>query len=202
MTTRDLRVLLGLIGGSNRTNWESYLCNSFPVGADEVRSILAVSATRDHHFREALNWIKSVKDPDLLTLGCDPFADVLSDRQDTVYPFDKGHFDKRSFLSEMASLTDKERLGSATSNNFYRLAVGYYNMTYYGRAWEMVKYSRSGADWDDRPEYKIPFDRDYYECNTAESYFRKAMNASTDPNFNYREAYTTCSYLRDFVSKK
>jgi hypothetical protein len=258
MTTRDLRILLDLVNGSNRTNWEAFLCNSFPVGADEIRSILSVSATRDHHFREALKWTKSIKDPKLLELGRNPFADVLSDLQDTLYPFDKGHFNKESFLSEMASLTDKERLGSATSKDLYRLAIGYYNMTYYGRAWELVKYGRSGSYWEERPEYKIPFDRDYYECYTAESYFRKAMNASADRNFKarclfmmakcaqkqikapsygpgvagwdlwsdkyqsdirhnkffplfvkeyqntafYKEAYTTCSYLRDFVMKK
>lgn len=134
-------------------------------------------------------------------------------------------------------------------------------MTYYGHAWELVQYYRSGSDGYYIPANATEFQKQYYGCYAAHDMFNKAMTASTDKNFKakclfmmakcsqkivqkpqyyefgsryddfsnaekayyplfmqnkyfpqltneyagtvfYKEAKTSCSYLRDFVKKK
>ena len=136
-----------------------------------------------------------------------------------------------------------------------------YNITYYGHAWELVQYYRSGSDGYAIPKDATDFEKEYYGAFKAQAYFEKAMNASTDKNFKarclfmiakcaqkqvhqpqyseyqtnwdqfdtalknywpafennkyfpkfvkeysttpfYKEAFSSCSYLRDFVEKK
>jgi hypothetical protein len=122
-------------------------------------------------------------------------------------------------------------------------------MTYYGRAWAVVKFYRpSLMGHEDMPE-TTAFEKEYYNCYTAEKYYKQAMDASHNRNFRarclfmmakcsqkqvkrgaseswdhfdkrfmynkyfpqlsheygntefYKEAFNTCSYLRDFVRK-
>jgi hypothetical protein len=256
MTASELMRLLRLLQGPDKTDWEKYLVSRFPVPADRIKQVIAVAHVREHHFHEALKWMREIKDPELLHLDRNPFADLLFDNQDSVFAFDKGHFDKRAFIAEMAALSDKVNSHTATAKDLYRLATGYYNITYHGRAWEIVKYNRTGDEREDVPKDKTDFDNDYYGCYTAEAFFKKAMAASADREFKarclfmmakcsqkqvpimtwdavnwdvrnhefigkfknnkhfsqlvgeygntgfYREAFNTCSYLRDFVKGK
>ncbi len=252
MTATDLMHLLQLLQGQDETGWKKYLVSRFPVQVDEIRQAIAVAHIREHHFHQGLKWMSGIKDPQLLKLDRNPFADLLFDNQDSIFAFDKGRFDKRAFIAEMAALSDKVSYHTATAKDFYRLATGYYNMTLYGRAWEVVEYHRSGEEGEDRPTDKTEFDNDYYECYTAEAFFKKAMAASPNREFKarclfmmakcaqkqvsfvsewseayngfvtkfkhnshfpqlvgeygntgfYREAFNTCSYLRDFVKGK
>lgn len=256
MTASDLMRLLRLLQGSDKTDWEKYLVSRFPVPADQVKEVIAVAHIREHHFQEALKWMRRINDPQLFHLDRNPWADLLFDNQDSVFAFDKGRFDKRTFIARMAALSDKVKRHTATAKDLYRLGTGYYNITYYGRAWEMVKYHRTGNEDEDMPQDKTDFDNDYYGCYTAEAFFKKAMAASANREFRarclfmmakcsqkqvpvvngdvpdwdvryheyigqfkhnkhfpqlvgeytstafYREAFNTCSYLRDFVSGK
>jgi hypothetical protein len=252
MTTSGLMELLALLQGSARTEWQKYLVSQFPVPVDEIRQAIAVAHIREHHYHKGLRWMKRIKEPELLTLSRNPFADLLFDNQDSIFVFDKGQFDKRTFIAEMAALSDKLNNRTAKAKDLYRLATGYYNMTYFGRAWETVKYYRTGEQDEDMPKDKTDFDKDYYGCYTAERFFKEALKASADKEFKarclfmmakcsqkqvsyrsdldnsydrflrkfkgnkyfpelvaeygntglYREAFNTCSYLRDFVRSK
>jgi hypothetical protein len=86
----------------------------------------------------------------------------------------------------MEELQKKEKGAKATSADLYELAVGYYNMTYYGRAWQMVRYDRTGGDGFSIPPDALPYEKEYYGCFTAEKYYRKAFMRSDDPNFKAR----------------
>jgi hypothetical protein len=252
MTAAGLIRLLRLLQDPNKTDWQKFLVSQFPVPVDQVTEVIATAHIREYRFHEALKWMRRVKDQELLHLDRNPFADLLFDNQDSVFGFDKGRFNKRTFIAEMAALSDKVGSHIATAKDLYRLATGYYNLTYYGRAWELVRYYRSGNEAVDIPDDKTDFDKDYYGCYTAEAFFRKAMAASVDPEFKarclfmmakcsqkqvpmvawyapdwdvrnhefidkfennkhfpqlvaeygntglYREAFNTCSYLRDF----
>ncbi|MBK6634119.1 MAG: hypothetical protein IPG38_07175 [Chitinophagaceae bacterium] len=141
------------------------------------------------------------------------------------------------------------------------MALGMYNMSYYGHAWELVQYYRSGSDGYHIPVNATGFQKEYYGVCKAQEYFQKALHAGTDKNFKarsffmmakcaqkqvhqpqydeyssnwdqydiaykgywpqfknnkyfpqfvkdygntafYKEAFSSCSYLRDFVGKK
>ena len=79
----------------------------------------------------------------------------------------------------------------------YKMANGFYNMTYYGHAWKMVQYYRSGSDGYYIPNDATNFQKEYYGCFKAIAYFEKAMAASTDKNFKAR-----CLFMMAKCSQK
>jgi hypothetical protein len=83
------------------------------------------------------------------------------------------------------------------SKHLYKMATGMYNMTYYGHAWQLVQYYRSGSDGYYIPEGATSFQKEYYGCYTAQEYFEKAMAASTDKNFKAR-----CLFMMAKCSQK
>lgn len=191
MTTPGLIALLRLRQGSATTSWKKYLVSQFPVTVDEIRQAISVAYVREHHFHEALRWMKMIKDPALLELQVNPFADLLFDAQDSIFAFDKGEFDKRTFITTMAALSDKANSHTATAGDLYQLATGYYNMTYYGRAWETVRYDRTGEQAEDMPSDLTAFDRDYYGCYTAETFFKRAMEKAKEMAMEKTKATAT-----------
>jgi hypothetical protein len=64
--------------------------------------------------------------------------------------------------------------------------LGFYNVTYYGYAWELVEYYRSGVDGYNIPENATGFQKEYYGAFTAHRYFEKALEASNDKEFKAR----------------
>lgn len=95
---------------------------------------------RDYNFTSAITWLQKIKSAKVLALDRNPFGDLLYDNLENKYSFDNGRFDKLTFIKEMQQLSNKETKGTITDKELYKLANGYYNMTYYGRAWQMVKY--------------------------------------------------------------
>ncbi|MEP6948537.1 MAG: hypothetical protein ABI863_04660 [Ginsengibacter sp.] len=197
--TKDALTLYKLMKVPKKTAWENFICNNFPVHIDKIKEVIAVSYIRDYNFTLAVQWLGNIKNKELIKLNRNPFADILFDSQDSTFPFDYGNFNKISFLKEMTRLTNKEKQGNATAADLYKLAIGYYNMTYYGRSWELIKYYRSGSDGYYVPGDALPFDREYYGCYTAEKYFQKAMNAYTDKNKQARCLFMTakCAQKRN-----
>ncbi len=195
MQTKDIIQLYNLQGAATKTAWDRHLVDHFPMPKDAVSNVMAVSYTRDYDFKTALQWLNKIKNPEELKLKLNPFADLTFDNQDSTFAFDKGKFDKITFLKKMSALLEKEKQKKITSGELYQLALGFYNMTYYGRAWKLVKYDRSGSDGYSIPKDALPFEREYYGCFTAEKYFRRAMNASTNPEqkANYLFMMARCS---------
>jgi hypothetical protein len=186
MATKDLLALNKLLHAAKKSAWEQYCCTHFPMKADAVTDVIAMSHTRDYNFATALEWLNKIKDPGLMKLERNPFGDMLKDNQDDLFAFDKGAFNKTGFVKEMAALMNKEKQHTATAADLYKLGVGYYNMTYYGRAWQTVKYYRSGSDGYGIPPNATSFQKEYYGCFTAEKYFQKAMQAAADNNVKAR----------------
>jgi hypothetical protein len=197
LQTKDALALYKLMNATKKTAWENFLCNNFPANIEKVEEVIAVSHIRDYNFTLAGQWLSHIKNKTLLNLSRNPFADILFDNQDSAFSFDYGNFDKISFLKEMARLTGREKQNKALAPDFYKLALGYYNMTYYGRAWELIKYERSGTDGYYIPKDALPFEREYYGCYTAEKYFEKAMNAYAD-----KEAKARCLFMMAKCAQK
>lgn len=65
---------------------------------------------------------------------------------------------------------------------YFQLANAWYNMTYWGKNWLMVKQWWSSNElFGDKPSKKIPNSpEDYFECRTARAYYQKALAATTD----------------------
>jgi hypothetical protein len=72
-----------------------------------------------------------------------------------------------------------------------------YNMTYYGHAWELVQYYRSGSDGYAIPKNATEFQTQYYGCFSAHDMYKKAFDASSDKNFKSK-----CLFMMAKCSQK
>jgi hypothetical protein len=96
---------------------------------------------------------------------------------------DKRSLNKKEVVEELIRLeaqAKKEVKNAAL--NYYKLGNAWYNMTYHGKYWLMVKQWWSinePADYSAGPE-QARFNADYYECKKAREYYEKALQYSRD----------------------
>ena len=259
LMSKDVENLYALINNKQPSKFESYLISKNSVTKKEVVDFAGTSYLREYDYAKAIEWFK--KSADKKIINKNPFADLLFDREEQLSSEKKFSITKLAFAQQMLKLEQAAKQPATAAKCYYKLALGMYNITYYGHTWELVQYYRSGSDGYAIPDNATGFQKEYYGAFKAQSYFEKAMNASTDKNFEarclfmmakcaqkqvhqpqyseyssnwdqydvadkaylplfknnkyfpqfvkeygstafYKEAYNSCSYLRDFVKKK
>ena len=259
LMSRDVEKLYALIDGKQPNKFETYLFSHNSVTKKEVIDFAGTSYLRENDYANAIAWFK--RSTDKKTINKNPFIDLLYDREEQLPAENKFNTTKLAFTQEMQKLEQQLTQPALAAKSYYKLALGMYNMSYYGHTWEMVQYYRSGSDGYFVPKNATGFQKEYYSVFKAQEYFEKAMKASTDKNFKarclfmmakcaqkqvhqpqyddyttnwdkydvdfktywplfknnkyfpqfvkdysstvfYKEAFSSCSYLRDFVKKK
>jgi hypothetical protein len=259
LVSKDVEKLHAMLEGKQPNKFERYLFGHNSVTKKEVVDFAGTSYLREYDYTRAINWFK--KSADKKAIYKNPFADLLYDREEQLPDEKKLSTSKLAFAQEMLKLEQTAKQPALTAKNYYKLALGMYNITYYGHTWELVQYYRSGSDGYYIPKDATGFQKEYYGAFKAQAYFEKAMNASTNKNFKarclfmmakcaqkqvhqpqyseyrtdwdkyevdqknyltkfannqyfpqfvkeygnmvfYKEAFSSCSYLRDFVKKK
>jgi hypothetical protein len=260
LMSKDVERLYTLVDNKQPNKFESYLLTHNSVTKKEVVDFAGTSYLREYDYAKAIDWFK--KSADNKVINKNPFADLLYDKEEQLNTESKFRTTKLAFAQEMLKLEQAAKLPATAAKSYYKLALGMYNITYYGHTWELVQYSRSGSDGYYIPDNATGFQKEYYGAFKAHDYFEKAMKASTDKNFKarclfmmarcsqklehqpqynefssgnwdkydeaqkaywpkfmnnkyfpqfvkeygntafYKEAFNSCSYLRDFVKKK
>ncbi len=260
LQAKDVLLLFHLFTAKNNTAFDGFLIKNNSLKLSDVIDFAGTAYLRDHNFGEAISWFTKAGNAKKL-IPKNPFIELLYDREESISS-DNTTTTKLAFAKEMLrlqALTKKDKANAA--KHFYKMALGFYNSTYYGYAWELVEYYRSGADGYYIPKGANNFKKNYYGCYTAHDYFKMAMDASADKSFKasclfmmakcaqkqvrmpqyfdfgsdyekydiaakeyfplfknnryfpqlvkeysgtafYKEAFNSCSYLRDFVEKK
>ena len=259
LMSSDVEKLYTLLDTRQPNKFESYLFSHNSVTKKEVVDFAGTSYLREYDYSKAIEWFK--KSADKTSINKNPFVDLLYDREEQLPVEKKFSTNKMAFAQEMLKLEQQAKQPATAAAAYYKMALGMYNITYYGHTWELVQYYRSGSDGYYVPENATGFQKDYYGAFKAQAYFEKAMNASTDKNFKarclfmlakcaqkqvhqpqyseyetnwdqldvamkaywpifkknkyfpqfvkeysttafYKEAFSSCSYLRDFVRKR
>ena len=259
LMSADVEKLYALLESKKPNKFESYLLTHNSVTKKEVVDFAGTSYLREYDYAKAIDWFKRSANKKIINK--DPFADLLYDREEQLPAEKKFSTTKPAFAQEMLKLQVAAKQPATAAKSFYKLALGMYNITYYGHTWELVQYYRSGSDGYAIPKDATGFQKEYYGAFKAHDYFEKAMNASNDKNFKarclfmmakcaqkqihqpqydeystnwdqydiaqkaywpkftnnryfpqfvkeygstafYKEAFSSCSYLRDFVKKK
>ncbi len=259
LMSKDVESLYALIDKKQPSKFETYLLSKNSVTKKEVVDFAGTSYLREYDYAKAIDWFK--KSADKKAINKNPFADLLYDREEQLAAEKKFSTTKLAFAQEMLRLQLAAKQPATAAKSYYKLALGMYNITYYGHTWEMVQYYRSGSDGYAIPNDATDFQKEYYGAFKAQDYFEKAMKASTDKNFKarclfmmakctqklvhqpqyneyatnwdkydeaskayfplfknnkyfpqfvkeygntafYKEAFNSCSYLRDFVKRK
>lgn len=259
LESKDVEELYSLLTKKDRTAFEDYLINFNVLKKNDVIDFAGTAYLRDFNYQKAIEWFKKGDDAKFFC-ETDPFIELLYD-QEAALPNEKG-MSKLSFANEMLKLEQQaEKDKAAAAKHYYKMALGLYNITYYGHAWKLVQYDRSGSDGYYIPKDANAFQKEYYGCVKAHDVFKKAMEATADKNLKakclfmmakcsqkqirqpqysdfpdnydkydeagkkywelfkynkyfpelvkeysntafYKEAFNSCSYLRDFVEKK
>lgn len=259
LMSTDVEKLYALITGRQPNKFESYLFSHNSVTKKEVIDFAGTSYLREYQYAKAIDWFK--RSTDKTVINKNPFADLLYDREEQLPAEKKFSISKLAFAQEMLKLEQLAKQPATAAASQYKLALGMYNMTYYGHTWELAQYYRSGSDGYYIPANANDFQKEYYGAFKAQEYFEKAMHASADKNFKarclfmmakcaqkqihqpqyseyetnwdqydvamkdywpkftgnkyfpqfvkeygstafYKQAFSSCSYLRDFVKKK
>jgi hypothetical protein len=259
LMSKDVERLYTLVDSKQAGKFENYLLTHNSVTKKEVVDFAGTSYLREFDYAKAIEWFK--RSADKKTINKNPFVDLLYDREEQILTDKNFKINKLAFAQEMLKLEQTAKQSSTAAKSFYKLALGMYNITYYGHTWELVQYYRSGSDGYYIPDNATAFQKEYYGAYKAHDYFEKAMKASTDKNFKarclfmmakctqkqvhqpqyseystnwdkydeaakaywpifknnkyfpqfvkeynntpfYKDAFNSCSYLRDFVNKK
>lgn len=260
LMSKDVEKLYALLDNKQASKFENYLFSHNTITKKEVVDFAGTSYLREYNFSKAIDWFK--RSPDKNLVAKNPFVDLLYDQEEQLRGEKNYKTTKMGFAQEMLRLQKAAETDKANAaKHYYKMALGMYNITYYGHTWELVQYYRGGTDGYHIPKNATGFQKEYYGCYKAHEYFEKAMKAGTDNNFKarclfmmakcsqkqvhqpqydeytsnwdkydeaykaywpaftnnkyfpqfvkeygntafYKEAFSSCSYLRDFVKKK
>lgn len=185
LTAEDVHKMYDLFTEKNPTAFNRFLMQHNSIRLADVVDFAGTAYLREHDFKNAVAWLQKSTEG-AYPIHKDPFKDLLYDREE-VFSDETVTTTKLEFAREMLRL---QELSSVKSKNqaayLYKMALGLYNMSYYGYAWELVEYFRSGTDGYFIPEDADYFKREYYGVFAAHDTFKHAMEASKDKEFKAR----------------
>jgi hypothetical protein len=193
---RQAEQLYHFLAEKKFTPFEQFLVTNNRLKIKTVADFAGTAYLRDYNYDKAIEWLQKVPGQNK-TIEKDPFKELLYDQEERL-PGDKVTTNKLAYAKEMKRLQGLIKTDTKNAaQHLYKLALGYYNVTYYGYAWNLVEYWRSGADGYFVPKGATAFQKDYYTASTAEAYFKKAMEASSNAEFKAK-----CLFMMAKCSQK
>jgi len=187
--------LYDFLSGKQFTPYEAFLVANNTIKLADVQEFVGTAYLREYHYDKAVSWLQQL--PQQRIIEKNPFIDLWFDREERL-PGDTVTTTQLAYALEMKKLHELAKTDKANAaQHLYKIALGLYNVTYYGYAWNLVEYFRSGSDGYFVPPNATPFQREYYTAATAESYFKKALEASADPEFKAK-----CLFMMARCSQK
>ncbi len=191
MSVEQIEHVKSFIAQSNKTNYEKWLVrNSYQQ--DMLNELEGTKYMRLQMFDKAVEMFKRSNDSAIRYVELpDCFVSHIQDVQDWNKSDSAVIYNKLTLATKLAEMQKIIAANPKDARTLYSYANAMYNMTYYGKGWQAVEYSRSGSEWeayyngDERrkaPGYKQP----YYNAGVAEKYYMQAFNASDDAELKAR----------------
>lgn len=179
-----------------KTPFESYLVGFFPKGLN-MNNIIGVSYMRVHDFKNARSWFKKTPQGGQ-AVSYQVFREQLQDfGEDTAVAHYNKEITQEQFCDRMIQLQEKMKSTPVPAKVYYDYASALFSISYYGKTWFFVKDYRPTTEWYTTKCDKDPFEKQYFGCYAAESYYLKAAQASTDKEFRAR-----CAFMAARCSQK
>lgn len=195
-TISDMDILINLLEKSKKTTFENYLCNQPLSSVNAYKELKGTMAFRNNDLKLAYTTFSSMPQDYWQSsnfsfrqyLNEDPFI-PKSLKANKYRTFDY-KFNKADFVKELIDLQEKATGDKSKSADYYnKLGDAYFNTTYWGNAWMMMRYSWSVGDTnyskiDCLPEWM----RNYMTAGIASEYYEKALKEAVN---NEQKAYAT-----------
>src|SRR5574343_366997 len=177
--------------------FEKFLVTHSMFTKQDANDLTGTLYLRKHDFQEAIKWLRKVpasyyKNEVYSTyLDANTFADHIADihsktAQDTVT------YTKLQFAQRMIELGRKAAVETDNEKKakwHYELALGYYNITYWGNSWLMVHYGWSStefSEWQPAENYKEKMKQEYFSAYRSRQQFEEALQRSGNKEFQAR----------------
>ncbi len=183
MSIPDLKKIQAFRSSKQKSPFENWLVEGAIYTTDVLKELEGTKLLRVQNFKEAAAVFKDVEN---LTEYPNPFMPQINDYVE-VYEKDLlRKYTKYTFSKRMAELKEIIENDPQDAGAMYGYAVALYNISYYGKMSSMSMYYRSYTDGNgyflSKNEDLFPADiKDYYRVYTAEKYFKKTADATTDP---------------------
>jgi hypothetical protein len=180
---------------TNHTPFEKYVLAGYPIKLTELYDVLAVGEMYAGNFEAARTIYAKHPDAGTNELLGNPFNIHIVDCHDCDHakPM-KTPYTKRKFVDKILEMNSKANDltldAKERATNYFLVANGFYNMTWYGNArllsstvvnWNYMD-SNHFAGYSDSNENAIKIEG-YYDCSAASEYYLKAFALSTDAEF-------------------
>jgi hypothetical protein len=197
LESKDVEKLYALMKSKTKTPFENYIVAFNSLKINDVVDFAGTAYLRDYNYSAAITWLKKTKGASKYMVDKNPFIELLYDQEEKL-PYEKSKYSKLAFATQMLQLQNQVQTDKVNAAKYYyKMALGMYNITYYGHTWELVQYERSGSDGYYIPDGANDFQKEYYGCYKALDYFKKAMDASADKNFQAK-----CLFMMAKCSQK
>jgi len=208
----DIDHLIQLIMKRDKSEFEDFICDQHLGSLNFYRDLQGTIAFRNNDLKTAARIFKLIS-PDFWRshygyaqcLNEDPFLPkVLTKKRNFKY-----NFDKSRFVRQLIDLQDKAKRKSGVAEASLMLGNAYFNCSYWGNSWMMVKYVWSGGEGyrmhtPDALGYSLPLQQptvkavlvsdNYYNCKLAAHYYRQALD---DPKATNEQRAFACLMLHE-----
>ncbi|MCW3467714.1 hypothetical protein [Chitinophaga nivalis] len=179
-----------------KSPFDTYLADAFPKKLS-LEKVIGTSYMRIHDFKHAQEWLKKVPAA-RQEVSYQVFRDQLQDfgNDEAVQGYTR-KITQLQFCERMVALEEKMKIVPVPAKVYYDYATALFNISYYGKTWSFLKDYRPSSDWYDPADNKDTFRKQYFGCYSAESYYLKAAQATTD-----RELKARCIFMAARCSQK
>ena len=198
---KDVLKLYNLMTAKKTGLFNIFLIKNNALKVNDITEFVGTAYLRNYDYKKTIEWLLKSGAGKKDTIFKSAFIELMYDAEER-FSSETITTSKLSFAKEMLRIqllanTDKKN----AAKYFYKLATGIYNMTYYGHAWELVHYYRSGSDGYFIPANGTEFQKQYYGCYEAHDMFKKSMDASKDDNFKAKCLFMMAKCAQKNVQK-
>ncbi len=177
---RNIDRMLAYVDKPKTSPFEAWVSSVYPYTPGELKGLKAINLMYAGDIAGAARMFQAVEDGGG-ELAADPFVIHIRDCHDCdADDKNRGVWTKAAFARRMSELLQQARKNPSSSAALYfELANGLYNITYFGNC-------RSFYDTRNANFYG---DRRHYNAELAQTYYRKAMELSTDREFKAKACF-------------
>lgn len=183
MSIPQLNNVQAFAANTQKSAYDQWLVKGTYYTPENLKELEGTKYIREYKFKEAAKIFAQINPSKKYA---SPFMPQINDIVETDEAEINKGYNKLSFSKRMAELQEIIAQNPNDAGALYGYAVALYNISYYGKASNIVDYTRNYTSetayyiTDDWKQLSRPF-QEYYGVYTAEQYFNKAAAAATDP---------------------
>lgn len=192
---KKIQRMIAYMDKPNKTAFDNYIQNIYPYSKADVYDLLGTRLLYQYKFKEAIQKFEQCTGSGDASLMADPFVIHINDCHDCDFSSPHNSITKISFARKMLELENKTKKEPDNPQNFFDLANGYYNMSFFGNGRMIYQtsifYYTDDYDWSSAHTglrlwnglNEIPKRSAIVNCKKAEQYYVKAMELSVNKEF-------------------